>query len=72
MSTALRKERVGLMHAASMLKVTSSWLRHALEHDLELRGRPLPTPVVRHGGANRTQPYWELGTLMDFLDQESQ
>lgn len=66
MDPKLRKQRVGLVQAASVLRVTPSWLRHAVEHDLPLNGRPLPTPVVRNGGKYRNQPYWELGALVDF------
>lgn len=69
MNDALRKERIGLAHAAALLKVPISQLRLAIETDNHLFGKPLPTPLVRNAGSRRNQMLWELGDLMDFQEE---
>lgn len=67
MNEALRKERIGLVKAAALLRVTVSRLRHAVDTDGMLNGRQLPKPVIRNGGPRPDQTVWYLGDLADFM-----
>ena len=48
----LRKERVGITHAARLLNVSVTELKQALQQGTPIQGHPLPKPVARGGWAS--------------------
>lgn len=68
MSDKLRKERIGVTHAARMLGVSVQELKAAVQQETPLRGHPPPKPLARGQGAGGTQMSFYLGDIMD-LDE---
>ena len=67
-SPALRKERIGIAHAAQLLGVRVTELKDALRHGRDLRGHVPPQPIVRGAGSNGTQMLFLLGDVMDVAE----
>lgn len=65
----LRKERIGITHAARMLKVTVTELKHAIQTDTPLKGHAPPKPLARGQGTSGTQMSFTLGEIMDLAEQ---
>lgn len=64
-SRELRNERIGIGHAAQLLGVRVTELKHALRHGRDLRGHAPPRPIVRGAGSSGTQMLFLLGDVMD-------
>ncbi|WP_445000200.1 hypothetical protein [Halomonas mongoliensis] len=67
-SPALRKERIGIGHAAQLLGVRVTELKDALRYGRDLRGHAPPKPIVRGAGSNGTQMLFLLGDVMDVAE----
>jgi hypothetical protein len=67
-SPALRKERIGIAHAAQLLGVRVTELKDALRHGRALRGHAPPQPIVRGAGSSGTQVLFLLGDVMDVAE----
>lgn len=67
-SPALRKERIGITHAAQLLGVRVTDLKDALRHGRDLRGHTPPQPIVRGAGSSGTQMLFLLGEVMDVAE----
>ncbi|MGJ7462162.1 hypothetical protein ACR80S_13760 [Halomonas sp. MA07-2] len=67
-SPALRKERIGIAHAAQLLGVRVTELKDALRHGRALRGHAPPQPIVRGAGSSGTQMLFLLGDVMDVAE----
>lgn len=68
MSEALRKERIGVTHAARMLNVSVKELKDAIHQEAPLRGYPAPTPMARLVGRSNTGMTFYLGDIMDLAE----
>lgn len=68
MNPALRKERIGITHAARVLNVSVSELKEAVQKQQLLRGHRVPDPVARGQGSSGTQVSFHLGDVMDLAE----
>lgn len=67
--TDIRKERVGITHAARLLNVSVRELKSAVQQGTNLRGYPAPTPIARGQGKSMTQMTFYLGGIMDLAEK---
>lgn len=72
MNDSLRKERIGVTHAARVLNVSVSELKDAIHRDGLLRGYPPPQPMARGLGVSGTGMTFYLGEVMDLADKLSE
>lgn len=68
MNEKLRKERIGITYAATILNVSVRELKDAVHRGVDLRGLPAPVPVARGQGPSRTQISFYLGDIMDMAE----
>lgn len=65
MAHDIRKERVGVAHAARLLDVSVGELKEAIRQEAPLRGHPPPRPIMRTAGPNNNEMLFLLGDVLD-------
>lgn len=60
-----RNERIGVTNAARLLSVSVSELKDAVRQETNLKGQPVPEPMIRKGGHYQ----WLAGDILDFAEK---